>query len=140
MTALVLNQALPPRFWRKVQVAESGCWLWTACLNSRGYGCYSLGGRRHLAHRVAFEALVNRIPKGLTIDHLCRVKRCVNPAHMEPVTLEENLRREDEANRPVACPQGHRYDQRNTRVKRRADGRVNRLCRACESAGRKVAS
>lgn len=57
------------------------------------------GGRTGLAHRVAYEALVGRIPDGLTLDHLCENKRCVNPDHLEPVTRAENLRRHAERHR-----------------------------------------
>lgn len=91
--ALISHPALPSRFWAKVQAAADGCWLWTACLNSRGYACYSIKAKSFLAHRIAYEAMVAPIPTGLEIDHLCRTHRCVNPAHMEPVTKEENIRR-----------------------------------------------
>lgn len=72
-------------------VDENGCWLWQGCLNVRGYGQLGKGSRA--AHRVFYERHVGPIPEGLTIDHLCRVRHCVNPAHMEPVTVAENVRR-----------------------------------------------
>ena len=84
------------RFWSKVDKnGPGGCWLWTASLNNRGYGRFGPTGQRKLvrAHRWAYEAVVGPIPDGLVIDHLCGVKRCVNPAHLEPVTNFENLRR-----------------------------------------------
>lgn len=88
------------RFWPKVERVEDGCWLWTASLTGDGYGRISLGGKfgpMGLAHRVAYELLVGPIPEGLELDHLCRVRRCVNPEHLEPVTHAENVRRAQEA-------------------------------------------
>ena len=89
------DNRLPERFWRKVTVdTGSGCWVWMAALNRRGYGIWGWQGRTVLVHRVAYEVLTGqRIPEGLTIDHLCGVKRCVNPDHMEVVTRGENTRR-----------------------------------------------
>lgn len=85
---------LPPRFWAKVDAgAGDGCWLWTGAVTSRGYGCFVYDGRCWLTHRLIYTTLVGTIPDGYTIDHLCRVKTCVNPAHLEPVTLRENIAR-----------------------------------------------
>jgi hypothetical protein len=73
---------------------SSPCWCWQGSLNQRGYGHIGLltNGRRSCAkvHRIVFEALVGPIPEGLTLDHLCEVKTCVNPAHLEPTTRLEN--------------------------------------------------
>jgi hypothetical protein len=83
------------RFWSRVVKTES-CWLWTGAL-SGGYGhCrITLDGasRARGAHRVAYELLVGPVPDGFELDHLCRVKHCVNPAHLEPVTHRENMLR-----------------------------------------------
>lgn len=74
-----------------------GCWLWTGAKNWTGYGQRSVRVdgkvRTARAHRMAYELLVGPIPEGLTIDHLCRVRHCVNPDHLEPVTMKENARR-----------------------------------------------
>jgi hypothetical protein len=79
------------------------CWIWTGVKHKRhGYGRFYVGGRggRYIqAHRWSYEASVAPIPAGLTIDHLCRVTRCVNPTHLEPVTGAENNRRAAEARR-----------------------------------------
>lgn len=85
------------RFWSRVsRGAVDACWLWTGSIDPGGYGRHYLFGFRagHVkAHRFAYELEVGPIPDGLTIDHLCRNRVCVNPSHMEPVTLAENIRR-----------------------------------------------
>jgi len=84
------------RFWSKVvRHGPTECWPWVGTI-SGGYGVFRLGNRfagNTGAHRFAYEMLRGPIPKGLHIDHLCQNKRCVNPAHLEPVTLAENVRR-----------------------------------------------
>lgn len=67
------------------------CWVWTGDVQNRGYGC--LGCRADTTHTASYRILVGSIPKGLTLDHLCRNKLCCNPAHLEPVTIQENVRR-----------------------------------------------
>ena len=92
---------LADRFWSKVQKQESGCWIWTGTrTRDGGYGQIRLPGLyapligpMRLAHRVAYELLVGPIPAGLVLDHLCRNRRCVNPAHLEPVTQRVNIQR-----------------------------------------------
>jgi hypothetical protein len=74
-------------------ITESGCWIWSGILYSTGYGCLWIEGKSKLAHRVFYESLVEKIPTGLQLDHLCRVRCCVNPAHLEAVTGKENRRR-----------------------------------------------
>lgn len=106
------------------------CWLWTGRLNSYGYAEMKLDGRYQMAHRVAYQQIVGPIPEGLQLDHLCRVRHCVNPAHLEPVTNRENsLRGEGPAARNArkrTCHRGHPFDQDNTLV---SGG--SRRCRAC---------
>lgn len=81
-------------FWKWIEMHdEDKCWPWVGARNSAGYGVVRINGINHLAHRVAYERTVGPIPEGLTIDHLCRTRSCCNPAHMEPVTREENGRR-----------------------------------------------
>lgn len=91
---------------------NTGCWLFTMVLNS-GYGQIFVNGRKWLAHRAAYELLVGPIPEGMTLDHLCRTRSCINPDHLEPVTIRENLRRG--VNRvanlmaQTVCKWGHKF-------------------------------
>lgn len=80
------------RLMARVEVGED-CWVWTGQLNNKGYGLASVRNRKRAAHLVLWELLVGPVPPGLELDHLCRVRRCVNPDHLEPVTRSENQRR-----------------------------------------------
>lgn len=106
---------------------SNGCWLWQGWTR-RGYGATSDSGRKVSAHRASYEFFVGPIPEGLHLDHLCRVTQCVNPAHLEPVTPAENVRRSPfYTGARTACPYGHPYDAENTIV--RPAGRWCRRCR-----------
>lgn len=107
---------------RYVTNPETGCWEWQTQIDREGYG--RLSGK--LAHRVVYEILAGPIPHGLTLDHLCYVRNCVNPAHLEPVTRTENLRRAKA--RLTHCKRGHKFTPENTYVWRNA-----RHCRSCNS-------
>lgn len=117
---------MPERFWTKVaKAAPNDCWLWTARQNGKGYGMFG----NACAHRVSYELIIGPIPLGLQIDHLCRVRACVNPAHLEPVTPAENTRRALAL--ITHCPQGHAYNVANTYWRTNTAGRKCRVCRAC---------
>ena len=124
---------LPLRFWRKVRVLPNGCWEWIAFRNRQGYGRFLGSSQKAVsAHRWAYEHLIGPIPNGLTIDHLCRNRSCVNPAHMEAVTIRENTLRSPIAPAAVNarkryCVRGHPFNAANTG--RTPDGR--RYCRLC---------
>jgi hypothetical protein len=113
------------RFWERVD-ATGPCWLWTGAISSSGYGNLWVDGKNKLAHRVAWELLVGPAPDEL--DHLCRVTRCVNPDHLEPVEHIENMRRGTVWGRSnPTCRNGHPYDEANTHIS--PTGR--RRCRTC---------
>lgn len=132
-----LDPRLPPRFWNKTILdPETGCWLWTAS-TSEGYGAFGVErGRIVRAHRVTYLTLVGEVQAGLDLDHLCRTRRCCNPAHLEPVTRRINLLRGDTLTARSAnathCPKGHPYDAANTNFFSAPDGiRKWRQCREC---------
>jgi HNH endonuclease len=116
------------RLWPHVTELENGCWLWTRSLR-HGYGQIRDRGRVRPVHVVAYELVIGLVPKGLILDHTCRNTACCNPAHLEPVTNLENIRRGIKGALTTNCPQGHPYDALNTYVYRRA-----RYCRICRGA------
>lgn len=128
---------LEERFWRKV-VSEpnNGCWLWIGAIR-RGYGCLYNIDKVEQAHVVAWKLYRGPVPEGLELDHLCRVKNCVNPDHLEPVTRKVNLLRGvgvPAVNaRKTHCPYGHEYTEENTR--RVPNGRN---CRICHNAAQRA--
>lgn len=119
-------------FWDRVD-ASGDCWEWQGP-RARGYGRVSIDGRMRPAHRVAYETLVGPVPEGLVLDHLCRVRACVNPDHLEPVTNRENVLRGvgPTARHAVQthCGKGHPFTPENTYWSEKA----GRRCRACDLA------
>lgn len=89
-----MRKTAEERFWEKVVKQDDGCWIWTAARIKGGYGGFMLKRRHWLAHRLAYTWLVGPIPAGHTLDHICRQPACVNPAHLQPVSLQENIERE----------------------------------------------
>lgn len=114
---------------------ETPCWIWQGGLDRDGYGLagWLNAGRRSSrpAHGHYYEKLIGPIPDGLELDHLCRVRACVNPGHLEPVSHDENVRR-GLAHRTIQthCKRGHPFDDENTY--RHPNGR--RICRTCRRA------
>jgi hypothetical protein len=131
-------------FWSKVQKAD-GCWLWTGATD-HGYGRHG-GGSAKRAHRLAYEDLVGPIPAGMVLDHLChnddptcpggvtcRHRRCVNPAHLEPASQGDNIRR----GRGITAEQARRTTCRRGHALLQASGA--RRCRECTAEARERCS
>ena len=115
------------RFWSKVKPDSAGCLKWTGCPTTSNYGAFWVGHKLHPAHRWIYEQFVGPVPPGLQLDHLCRVRLCVNPLHLEPVTRKENVRRSPiHSASKTLCPKGHLYGGANLRIK---DGK--RRCIRC---------
>lgn len=119
------------RFWAKVTKTES-CWLWTGGKTIGGYGTFGVSaGVSKLAHRFAYELSTGPIPAGYDIDHLCRTRHCVNPAHLEAVSHRVNMLRGDTCVARNAaktrCRRGHELAGDNLRMNARGD----RVCRLC---------
>lgn len=142
---------LPPlptaaeRFWALVDksAGPDGCWPWTGRIERTGYARFYANGRTVAAHRFAYELVVGLIPEGLVLDHVCHSadchlgsecphRRCVNPAHLCPVTNRENVLRgasnSARSARATHCAKGHPFDAQNTTV----DKRGWRRCLECD--------
>jgi hypothetical protein len=134
---------LETRLWSRIKrQGARDCWPWLGTLTRWGYGKIEINGKTRHVHRVVYELLVGPIPDGMDIDHLCHGpdcepgphcphRSCENPAHMEPVTTGENVRRGfslSSVNREKThCPRGHPYSAENTRL----NSRGQRVCRTC---------
>lgn len=111
---------------------STGCWAWIGLFDKNGYGRFWDGRSHQRAHRAAYELLVEPIPDGLVIDHLCRNTTCVNPSHLEPVTVRENtLRGLGPASinaKKTHCGRGHEFSVENTHI----DTKGKRVCKTCQ--------
>lgn len=122
------------RFFTRVEFTDT-CWLWTGSQSHNGYGQFYVDERSSfVAHRWLYKRVVGDVPDELQLDHLCRVRLCVNWNHLEPVTAWENVRRSDSGinmRTRTHCPQQHPYDEANTKINVRARGVIQRNCRIC---------
>ena len=111
------------RFEAKVErVPFTDCWIWIGAVKPNGYGDFHFRNGHVSAHQAAYALHVGSVPDGLELDHLCRVRCCVNPRHLEPVTRQTNLLRGVRKTLVTTCKNGHPFDGRNAR---------QRLCSTC---------
>lgn len=112
------------RFWMKVRFTPT-CWEWKSNFNGTGYGRIKVGRKNIAAHRWAYEFCRGPIAEGMTLDHLCRNRKCINPEHLEEVSLKENILRGTAPSaqyaRSINCKWGHPLEQ----------GKRQRFCRTC---------
>ena len=121
---------LPTRFQDKIKIDPvTGCWLWQGSIYPNGYAQVSWKNKSQIAHRITYILLIGEYDRTLCLDHLCRCRCCVNPSHLEPVTLKVNIQRGNtgkERKAKTHCPQGHPYNEENTHLYR-----GSRYCKTC---------
>ena len=119
------------KFWQRVEQTQY-CWLWVGGVNKEGYGYFTVNGKSLRAHRWSYEYLIGKIPDELVIDHMCRVRNCVNPDHLEAVTSKENILRGHGrwwiSSQLTHCHRGHPFSGDNLAYKKSGQ----RRCRECE--------
>lgn len=128
---------LRARITERVDIEDRGhgtpCWISNRAAHSNGYTKLGHLGRTWLTHRFAYTVFVGPIPERMQIDHLCKVRACCNPAHLEPVTCRENLLRGDTLTAAevamTGCIHGHDFTSENTRTT--SSGK--RACRTCDA-------
>lgn len=133
------SDEIKQRLLDKIRIDDkTGCWIWTASIGGPGYGQLSVCGRPHAAHRLSYQVHVGEIPEGLFIDHLCRNRPCINPAHLEPVTHQVNMARgmggkahAQRMRERTHCKKGHPLTPDNIQWAERG----KRHCKICYQTG-----
>lgn len=115
-------------------VDSNGCWIWNGAKSKTGHGNWlASDGKHYPAYRRLYEMTIGSVPKGLQLDHICRIPSCVNPNHLEPVTAKENQHRSPITLASINiskthCPMGHEYTIDNTYYRPKNRGRKCRRC------------
>lgn len=136
MATANLNE-LPPEIQDRIMPEPmSGCWLWIGRLTRGDYAQVYYRGRTHRSHRIVYQLFVCDIPDGLELDHTCKLRSCVNPAHLDPVTHLENIKRSNVGKACAAkthCVKGHPYEGSNLILRPGRNGKPTRVCRICKN-------
>jgi hypothetical protein len=114
--------------FRSKYVISNGCWLWQGPLDKDGYGSFYFRRKNRRAHRVGWYSFNGEIPEGMVVNHFCGNRHCVNPQHLELLTVRDNALKDSRAigainARKTHCPRGHEYDRTY---------RGQRVCSICE--------
>lgn len=133
--------SLKQRILSNIKINSNGCWIWQRRVQSNGYGQISVGSRTDgtnkntTAHRISYITFNGEIADGLQIDHLCKVRVCVNPDHLEAVTAKENVHRSNakfkQQIKRTHCPKGHEYSEDNMYTYKTRIGGICRNCKTC---------
>jgi hypothetical protein len=117
----------------KYIIDDNGCWLWQKTMGMDGYSRITIAGKIQSLHRVMYIHAKGKIPAGLVIDHLCRVRHCINPDHLEAVTSGENVMRgigpTARNKQKTHCIRGHELIAKNLAVSELKKG--HRICKIC---------
>lgn len=128
-------QSTPDEIRARIEIMPSGCWAWLGCRYPEGYGRLKLRQIDVLAHRLSYITFRGSFDPLLDLDHLCRNRMCVNPEHLEPVSMLENVRRGMSPPainaRKTQCANGHALAGANVRYERLPSGTLARRCHAC---------
>ena len=135
----ILTRSQSDRFWKNVKksLRIDGCWIWEGSLDTKGYGQIGLNYKVVKAHQFMIRYILgNKISEGFCIDHICRVRNCVNPEHLQIVSFRENtligFGPAAIAKRRNTCARGHAYTQETTRIDHTKSGNSFRVCRLCD--------
>ncbi len=120
---------------KRIEVQPNGCWNWVRALTTDGYPSAGINRKVYNMHRISYRVYVGPIRKKMTIDHLCRNTKCMNPAHLEQVTNRVNILRgncKSAVNaRKTHCMRGHEFNKENTKICKKGKGKTARACRTC---------
>ena len=116
----------------EITIDPNACWLWIGGRKKAGYGHFSVGNKKVIAHRWSYQHFIGSIPENYEVDHaVCNNPSCVRPDHLEAVTVRVNRDRRNA--RKTHCPRNHPYNETNTRLQKDSAGYLTRVCRICEA-------